>query len=428
MGAYEYGGTPGSGTACREVPIAVNDNVTTFENTAVTINVLANDGDPNGNSLMLTAVETPGSGATALSGTQVVYTPAIDFLGPDTFTYTISDGTHIVSALVDVTVVISPTTDPVWQPGFGIPGTNNAIFDMVYNENNGEIIIAGQFTAVGEAVADRLARWDGTQWLEFGGGISGSVYALAMAPNGDLYIGGAFNQAGGVAAVNIARWNGVTWSALGGGVNNRVEELAFDSNGDLIAAGSFTIAGGATANRVARWNPNSSSWSALGSGVDNSVQALAIDLSNNDVYIGGTFTTAGSGAANRIAHWDGSSWNAMGSGMDREVNVLVFDRNRTLYAGGFFSTAGGNAAPAVAKWSGGSWSSVGTLGAARVYDLLFDDSGNIYAGANDRFSKWDDSSWNIIGAILKGMPTPLSLTTTTTFSWLASFCLLATIR
>lgn len=424
MGAYEHGGTPSSGTACSEVPIAVNDNATTFENTAVTINVLANDGDPNGNSLMLTAVGTPGSGATALSGTQVVYTPAIDFLGPDTFTYTISDGTHIVSALVDVTVVISPTTDPVWQPGFGIPGTNNAIFDMVYNENNGEIIIAGQFTAVGEAVADRLARWDGTQWLEFGGGISGSVYALAMAPNGDLYIGGAFNQAGGVAAVNIARWNGVTWSALGGGVNNRVEELAFDSNGDLIAAGSFTIAGGATANRVARWNPSSSSWSALGSGVDNSVQALAIDLSNNDVYIGGTFTTAGGGAANRIAHWDGSSWNAMGSGMDREVNVLVFDRNRTLYAGGFFSTAGGNAAPAVAKWSGGSWSSVGTLGAARVYDLVLDDSGNIYAGANDRFSKWDGSSWNIIGGNIEGNANAIVIDNNDDF-FVAGFFLLA---
>jgi hypothetical protein len=82
-----------------------------------------------------------------------------------------------------------------------------------------------------------------------------SVYALAIHGN-DLYAGGDFTKAGGTAtnrnpANRIARWDGTNWSALGSGMNTNVWAFAI-SGDDLYVAGEFTIAGGKPAARVAR--------------------------------------------------------------------------------------------------------------------------------------------------------------------------------
>ena len=75
-------------------------------NTPGTFAVLANDTDPpDSDVLTITAVSTPTSGTAVISGSDVLYTPAADFNGSDSFTYTISDGhNHTDTATVSVTV------------------------------------------------------------------------------------------------------------------------------------------------------------------------------------------------------------------------------------------------------------------------------------------------------------------------------------
>ena len=86
-------------------PVAVDDTDSTPEETAVTIPVTSNDTDANGDNLTVIAVSTPLNGSTMISGTgSVVYTPSLDFNGPVTFTYTISDQVSTDTALVTVTV------------------------------------------------------------------------------------------------------------------------------------------------------------------------------------------------------------------------------------------------------------------------------------------------------------------------------------
>uniref|UniRef100_UPI0014216010 Ig-like domain-containing protein n=1 Tax=Thalassoroseus pseudoceratinae TaxID=2713176 RepID=UPI0014216010 len=80
-------------TAINDAPIAVDDDATTDEDTPVVINVLANDSDVEGDTLTVSAV-TPGTNGTVTinpDGT-LTYTPAANFAGSDTFTYTINDG------------------------------------------------------------------------------------------------------------------------------------------------------------------------------------------------------------------------------------------------------------------------------------------------------------------------------------------------
>jgi hypothetical protein len=85
--------------------IARNDFVLTPMSTPVTIYVLENDEAPEGSTLSVTAVGTPGSGTVTNDGSVLVYTPDHDFLGSDTFSYTISTGTEISEATVTVWVV-----------------------------------------------------------------------------------------------------------------------------------------------------------------------------------------------------------------------------------------------------------------------------------------------------------------------------------
>jgi hypothetical protein len=83
-------------------PVAVNDDTDTSGN-AVTIAVLGNDYDPDGDTLRVTGVTQGAKGSVRINadGT-LIYTPAKNFRNGDSFNYTISDGNRNASATVNV--------------------------------------------------------------------------------------------------------------------------------------------------------------------------------------------------------------------------------------------------------------------------------------------------------------------------------------
>ncbi|MGF1525007.1 MAG: beta strand repeat-containing protein, partial [Leptolyngbyaceae cyanobacterium] len=89
-----------------DAPEAADDSSNTPENTAVTINVLDNDTDLDGDSLSIATVGTAGNGSVVDNGDgTVTYTPDTDFSGTDSFTYEVSDGNGGTdTALVTVSV------------------------------------------------------------------------------------------------------------------------------------------------------------------------------------------------------------------------------------------------------------------------------------------------------------------------------------
>jgi DNA/RNA endonuclease G (NUC1) len=91
-------------------PVAVNDTASTDEDTAVTINVTANDNDLDGDGLSPESAGNGAHGTTAIVGNDVVYTPAANYNGSDSFTYTVSDGQG-GTASATVAVTINPVND-----------------------------------------------------------------------------------------------------------------------------------------------------------------------------------------------------------------------------------------------------------------------------------------------------------------------------
>jgi len=79
-------------SAVNDPPTANDDAATIQEHTAVVVNVLANDSDPEGDELNVAAITQPANGSATLNGDNTVtYTPDSGFVGEDTFTYTIAD-------------------------------------------------------------------------------------------------------------------------------------------------------------------------------------------------------------------------------------------------------------------------------------------------------------------------------------------------
>ena len=73
-------------------PNAVDDSLVTAEDTAASLNVLANDSDPDGDPISLVGATDGSHGTVNCVAGVCTYTPAPDYNGTDSFTYTISDG------------------------------------------------------------------------------------------------------------------------------------------------------------------------------------------------------------------------------------------------------------------------------------------------------------------------------------------------
>ncbi len=88
--------------------------------------------------------------------------------------------------------------------------TNGPVHALVA-DGEGNLSVAGDFTAVGDFPANHLARWDGSRWSLLGSGLGGGDLGMSPFPEpwydptaralavlgGELYVGGRFTTADG---------------------------------------------------------------------------------------------------------------------------------------------------------------------------------------------------------------------------------------
>jgi hypothetical protein len=108
-------------------PIAVDDAAQTNEDVAVIINVLANDSDPDDDPLSINGFTQPVHGNVVQSGdSSITYTPALNYFGLDSLTYTIQDPNG-ATATAKVRITILPVNDPPSAPALILPVNSDTL-------------------------------------------------------------------------------------------------------------------------------------------------------------------------------------------------------------------------------------------------------------------------------------------------------------
>jgi outer membrane protein OmpA-like peptidoglycan-associated protein len=121
-------------------PIAVSDAAVVVQGASITIPVLANDSDPDGDVLELVVVSAaPNGSAVANADGTITYTPNAAFVGADTFTYTIRDPEGQTAAATVTVTAEPPNQPPVAADDAASTAENQAvIIEVLSNDTDAE--------------------------------------------------------------------------------------------------------------------------------------------------------------------------------------------------------------------------------------------------------------------------------------------------
>lgn len=122
-------------------PVVVDDaNINVLANTPITIDVLANDSDADGNAISIVRIKDfPQHGTAVIQGNQIVYTPATDYVGSDYFPYEIKDTLNLKANGFVYVNVINPNNPPIANNDSVQTHSNETVtIDVLANDSDPE--------------------------------------------------------------------------------------------------------------------------------------------------------------------------------------------------------------------------------------------------------------------------------------------------
>ncbi len=252
------------------------------------------------------------------------------------------------------------TQDVTFNPS---TGAGDAIRTMAI-QNDGKIIIGGDFNSYNGVIRSRIARLntDGSLDASFitTGSFDGGISTCAIQTDGKIIIGGSFTTYNGFSRNRIARLN--TDGSLdqsfnpGTGANRTggtdVYTCAIQSDGKIIIGGLFTSYNIVTRNYIARINSDGS-LDATFNPSPSSVVYTCLIQTNGKIIIGGDFFTYASFPRSYIARLnsDGTidgTFN-LGSGPSSTVLSCAKQTDGKILIGGFFTTYNGTSTSRIAR-------------------------------------------------------------------------------
>lgn len=185
--------------------------------------------------------------------------------------------------------------DPTYNIG---TGANQSVNDIAI-QSDGKVIIVGNFSSFNSTASKRIARLntDGTLDATFniGTGANYPITTVEIQNDGKILIGGNFTNYNGIARNRIARINADgsldTTFDPGTGANSNLYDICVQSDGKILIAGMFTSFNTVTSNYITRLNADGSLDTSFnpGSGANDDVRTMELQTDGR-ILIGGDFT------------------------------------------------------------------------------------------------------------------------------------------
>ncbi len=238
-------------------------------------------------------------------------------------------------------------------------GFNNIVY-CILGQNNGKILIGGQFTSYNSITHNRIVQLnnDGSVDTQFNAGTgfgNSYVFKFKTQTDGKILAIGAFTSYNGNLGINrIIRLNvdGTIDSLFntGTGANITVYGIDIQKDGKIIIAGAFTTFNDLPKNRIIRLNSDGSEDLTFNTGIGFNSNVYDIVVQPDDkILIGGQFTNYSGNLRNRLVRVfsDGLIDNSLqiGTGFNSNCRFVFLQDDGKIITGGNFSTYKGDSVP-----------------------------------------------------------------------------------
>lgn len=250
-----------------------------------------------------------------------------------------------VGGSVTSAVALLKAATPAVADSFN-PTANNTVWSLAVQQD-GKILVGGDFTMLGGQLRNYLGRFDADGRLDtsFAPGVDNpTVSSLLVQGDGQILVGGGFTRLAGQPRPHLGRLreNGTLDLSFDPGADNQVRAVATQPDGKILVAGDFAILGGVARQRIGRLNPDGSLDVAFNPGANATVYALAVQPDGR-IVVGGSFTTLGGQSRNRLGRLlpDGTVETAFDPGASQPVyssavyGLAVQPDGKILVAGSF---------------------------------------------------------------------------------------------
>jgi uncharacterized delta-60 repeat protein len=238
------------------------------------------------------------------------------------------------------------------DPSFNVGNSGaNSIIRNAAQQNDGKIIIAGNFTAYNGTFCNRLARIlpNGDFDLTFvtGSAANSIIYALAIQPDQKIIVAGNFTKFNNETVGRIVRLmpdgSADTSFNTGLGADAIIDVVVLQTDGKILVRGRFSTFNGVLSPHIVRLNTDGTIDTdfVVGAGFDKNVYAIAFQ-SDEKIIVGGSFLTYKGVLQKRITRLltNGNldlSFES-GSGLSKgDVRAILIQPNDRIVVGGTFS-------------------------------------------------------------------------------------------
>ena len=299
--------------------------------------------------------------------------------------------------------------DGTLDSGFntGGAGASSSVY-TTYVQDDGKILIGGNFTSYNGTGSNYLARLnaDGTLDTGFNSGGAGAnwyVRTIAVQTDGKIIIGGGFSSYNGASRYYIVRLNADgtldTSFSTGTAANGYIRTIAVQTDGKIIIGGEFLTYAGTNRNGIARLNADGThdtsfdpGTGALYTGSSNTGIWTTAIQDDGKIIIGGYSSTFNGTVINRIARLnaDGSLDNTFdqGAGVDSVVLSNSIQTDGKIIIGGGFTTYNGTARSRIARLNGSPTAGINENSAIASLSLFPNPAKNKFTIDIDRDAKY----------------------------------------